>query len=540
MLKEDNKDNDWAKDIKGNYVYINDVEKGLKGYYCLGCGGEMLAVKGNMNKHHFRHHAKDVNRDIRECLIANRQYREKIAKSILNRLKSIKVPRLFKYPPKEVEGSPMLLKEIEIIKAAYTKAELTFYETEEGNIKWGKNPDIDKRYLLIRPDVVFFDKENNPILFVEFVITHKVPPEKIVKLHRIGINSVQIIIPKTSEEEIEKTLKSSRKFKWIYNEVEANTNYIPVSKGSSETILSIDEEQRGIFQKSFSCISTEINGLIRVIKKCIQSEQYRGTKQLFESEISRVEKNRKREEQRLEEMERDSREEAYKRNRVEEERVRSRYRRLEARYNKKREKLESRRSEIENSFEAHHSDYRANENFQRKIERKESEIKRIEELKDKILREGKLNEERIRREVQNDFDKKIEREKSEIKRIDGDRDNVEERIGAEIEREIRDIERKIQYLRFQEETVEGSIFEEFREKIEFEEAEIDRFKREEENFEGKVREEFDREVENSPGKLTKRIRDLLEVRTVICNYNDTKFIEEGYKITRELLKKGAI
>ncbi|CAA0154231.1 conserved hypothetical protein [Tenacibaculum maritimum] len=540
MLKEDNKDNDWAKDIKGNYVYINDVEKGLKGYYCLGCGGEMLAVKGNMNKHHFRHHAKDVNRDIRECLIANRQYREKIAKSILNRLKSIKVPRLFKYPPKEVEGSPMLLKEIEIIKAAYTKAELTFYETEEGNIKWGKNPDIDKRYLLIRPDVVFFDKENNPILFVEFVIAHKVPPEKIVKLHRIGINSVQIIIPKTSEEEIEKTLKSSRKFKWIYNEVEANTNYIPVSKGSSETILSIDEEQRGIFQKSFSCISTEINGLIRVIKKCIQSEQYRGTKQLFESEISRVEKNRKREEQRLEEMERDSREEAYKRNRVEEERVRSRYRRLEARYNKKREKLESRRSEIENSFEAHHSDYRANENFQRKIERKESEIKRIEELKDKILREGKLNEERIRREVQNDFDKKIEREKSEIKRIDGDRDNVEERIGAEIEREIRDIERKIQYLRFQEETVEGSIFEEFREKIEFEEAEIDRFKREEENFEGKVREEFDREVENSPGKLTKRIRDLLEVRTVICNYNDTKFIEEGYKITRELLKKGAI
>lgn len=540
MLKEDNKDNDWAKDIKGNYVYINDVEKGLKGYYCLGCGGEMLAVKGNMNKHHFRHHAKDVNRDIRECLIANRQYREKIAKSILNRLKSIKVPRLFKYPPKEVEGSPMLLKEIEIIKAAYTKAELTFYETEEGNIKWGKNPDIDKRYLLIRPDVVFFDKENNPILFVEFVITHKVPPEKIVKLHRIGINSVQIIIPKTSEEEIEKTLKSSRKFKWIYNEVEANTNYIPVSKGSSETILSIDEEQRGIFQKSFSCISTEINGLIRVIKKCIQSEQYRGTKQLFESEISRVEKNRKREEQRLEEMERDSREEAYKRNRVEEERVRSRYRRLEARYNKKREKLESRRAEIENSFEAHHSDYRANENFQRKIERKESEIKRIEELKDKILREGKLNEERIRREVQNDFDKKIEREKSEIKRIDGDRDNVEERIRAEIEREIRDIERKIQYLRFQEETVEGSIFEEFREKIEFEEAEIDRFKREEENFEGKVREEFDREVENSPGKLTKRIRDLLEVRTVICNYNDTKFIEEGYKITRELLKKGAI
>ncbi|CAA0161087.1 conserved hypothetical protein [Tenacibaculum maritimum] len=540
MLKEDNKDNDWAKDIKGNYVYINDVEKGLKGYYCLGCGGEMLAVKGNMNKHHFRHHAKDVNRDIRECLIANRQYREKIAKSILNRLKSIKVPRLFKYPPKEVEGSPMLLKEIEIIKAAYTKAELTFYETEEGNIKWGKNPDIDKRYLLIRPDVVFFDKENNPILFVEFVIAHKVPPEKIVKLHRIGINSVQIIIPKTSEEEIEKTLKSSRKFKWIYNEVEANTNYIPVSKGSSETILSIDEEQRGIFQKSFSCISTEINGLIRVIKKCIQSEQYRGTKQLFESEISRVEKNRKREEQRLEEMERDSREEAYKRNRVEEERVRSRYRRLEARYNKKREKLESRRSEIENSFEAHHSDYRANENFQRKIERKESEIKRIEELKDKILREGKLNEERIRREVQNDFDKKIEREKSEIKRIDGDRDNVEERIGAEIEREIRDIKRKIQYLRFQEETVEGSIFEEFREKIEFEEAEIDRFKREEENFEGKVREEFDREVENSPGKLTKRIRDLLEVRTVISNYKDTKFIEEGYKITRELLKKGAI
>lgn len=542
IKKEEDKDldNDWAKDIKGDHVHISDAEKGLKGYYCLGCDGEMQAVKGVVNKHYFRHHAKDINRDIRKCVVANRKYREKLARSILNRLKYIKAPRLFKYPPKGMEGIPMLLKEIEVIKAAYTKAELTFYETEEGIIKLGKNPDIDERYLLIRPDVVFFDNEDNPILFVEFVVTHKVPPEKIVKLHRIGINSVQIIIPKSSEEEIEKALKSSRKFKWIYNEIEANTNYIPVSKGSSEAILSIDEEQRGIFEKSFSCISTEINGLIRVIERSVRSEQYRRTEQLFESEISRIEKNREREEEELGRMEERNRDEALARNREEEEKVKFRYSELETRYLRKRGELEVREEEVENSFEAYYSDYRTNEGFQRKIERESSEITRIRDVKEEFLRERKVNEERVRREVWEDFGRKIEAEKSKIRRIDRDRDNAKERIGAEIEREIRGIEERIQHLRLQKETVEESIFEEFRGEIEFEESEIDRINKEEEGFERDVREEFDREVEACSEKLTKRIRDLLEVRAAISDYNDAKILEKRYKIARELLKKGIV
>ncbi len=63
--KEINKkdyENDWAKDIKGGGIHIDNAPSGAQGYYCLGCDKEMQAVKFKNPKHqsYFRHHAHNI------------------------------------------------------------------------------------------------------------------------------------------------------------------------------------------------------------------------------------------------------------------------------------------------------------------------------------------------------------------------------------------------------------------------------------------------------------------------------------------------
>lgn len=292
---KDNPDlqNDWAFDVKNEPIHISFAESGAKGYYCMGCGLEMDAYKRKKKLHlksFFRHLAKNVDKSKIECHVASKEYREHLAKNILHRLKELKVPDVFKFPPKGVIGNPNVLQEKTTIKAHTVKSEISFFEDEEGTIKWGKNPEIENRYLLIRPDITFFDENEKPILFVEFVITHKPDIDKITKLKRIGINTVQIIIPKVPEEEIENCLRKVTKVKWVYNEIESYAEYIPTSSGITEGILSIDEEQRKLFEESYSCRASQLGNLVRAINRCMESQSYKRVEQHFEHEISRIEK----------------------------------------------------------------------------------------------------------------------------------------------------------------------------------------------------------------------------------------------------------
>ena len=125
----------------------------------------MQAVKGQIREHYFRHHAKDVDKNNTECVVANRKYRELIARDILQRLKQLKLPAVYKYPPNKTDGLPNLLESSKIIEASKVKSELTFYEDEDCNVKYGQNPNIDKRHLLIRPDITFFDFIIDPFNF---------------------------------------------------------------------------------------------------------------------------------------------------------------------------------------------------------------------------------------------------------------------------------------------------------------------------------------------------------------------------------------
>ena len=299
-------DNDWAKTVQQEAIHIDTAESGRKGYFCLGCGKEMEAVKQRKDpsrQSYFRHAVKDAEKAQVECVVASKQYRERLAEQILHRLKSIKVPPLYKYPPKGEGGYPMLIEESRIVQAFKVRSQLSFYENENGEIHWGKNPEILDRDLLIRPDVTFFDHQEKPILFIEFVITHKINDEKKLKLRRLGIDTIQIIIPKKPENEIEKTLKSIRSTKWVYNAKEANAKYVPPASGDPGTVLDLDEDQRKLFEESFKCRSSEIKNLIRSIKRSLGSESYRKAEQLLERAISKTERATEGIRQELERME---------------------------------------------------------------------------------------------------------------------------------------------------------------------------------------------------------------------------------------------
>ncbi len=290
IISKINEQNEYAKDKFGKHVYILDVESGQKGYWCIGCGHEMQAVHGTVEnrKKYFRHVAKDVNIE-RKCTFSNEEYRHKLAIEILQFTKRIKVPNLYSYS--QDGKAKVLIEESKFIEADHVKAELTFYEDDNGYVRWGKNPDIEERNLLIRPDLTFFNSKEEPLLLLEIVVSHKINDEKKVKLKRLGINTIQIKIPKDSEENIKKSLETSNFTQWVYNNEQERTNFIQLFKRDRTQVLSSDEYEAKLFGESFECRKSEIGNLIRSIEKCLDSQRYRDNVFQLEQELSRVKRN---------------------------------------------------------------------------------------------------------------------------------------------------------------------------------------------------------------------------------------------------------
>lgn len=542
---------DWAYSEKlGKNIHISEAESGLKGYRCLGCHSLMVANIQKKNPNwlsYFSHHASDVNKEKVECVRASKTYRELIARTILNELKYVKAPAIYKYPPlgSDEDLFPMKIEGRRKIEAAYTKAELSFYENKDGIIKWGKNPNIADKDLLIRPDVTFFNKENKPILFIEFIVYSKIKPDKFLKLSRLGIDTLQINIPRKSEADIEKALKSSRTYKWVYNEKEANTEYIPIFRKNTEDLSQINDNERVFFEEDFKCRQAEINWLIRSIKRSLQSEQHRAIELGLNQQIQKVARNTEIANQRLGDLEESYRRDALTRNSNEEDKEDREHSDLERRYIAKNRELESAiyEASVDQKFRAE---------LIKNIRKEEAEIKRIE-------REEIDFEAEIRERVQNEFSFSIRKEKEEI-------ESLEETIRTKIDRELastnstieslgilyddipratasdfeflKELEnREIEQLDAEERGVEDKIFSEFSREIQFEESEIKRIRKEEENIEKAARKEFDREVKNNARGLSKEFTDLLEAQRVGNNYKELKLLENRYKSARKFLGK---
>lgn len=291
-MKKNPAQNLYATNQDNNKTYfIENVESGRKGYYCPGCGAELEAVIPKANiRPYFRHIATNVKVE-RKCTFSNETFRHNLAKSILLDIKKIKVPALYKYPPEGIDSTPLFLKSSHFISADEVSIEMPFYEDQNGTICWDKKIDNKDMSLLIQPDVTFFNSKGDPILFIELVATHKPDYDKLLKIKRLGIDTVQVIIPKSSPEDIEKAFSTTNHTKWLFNYEESKTEYIQAPGSYSERISSFDTDQRRLFTETVSCRSHQIRDLIRGIKRCLESEQYRVLESSIGSEISRVKRN---------------------------------------------------------------------------------------------------------------------------------------------------------------------------------------------------------------------------------------------------------
>jgi hypothetical protein len=286
--------NVYALNIKDETIHISEAESGRKGYFCLGCKRELQAVKQTKaNRISYFRHDHNALKGEGLCTYSDETYRHQLAKQILLNYKRVKVPAVYKYPPKDSRGLiANLISKEKYIEASFGVPELSFYEDNNGVIHYENVfPDSNENYLLIKPDITFFNNQSKPILLIELVATHKLTEEKKLKIKRLGIDCIQITIPKDSPEKIEKVFDSTEKTKWIYNYEQESREYIPTTISGGEGISFVDEDQRKLFEESYKCRMSQIGNLLRTIKRCLESEQYTESVGNLESEISRIEGN---------------------------------------------------------------------------------------------------------------------------------------------------------------------------------------------------------------------------------------------------------
>lgn len=527
-IKYNEQDNDWANNLEGTPIHISQAESGAKGYYCLGCDKEMQAVKRKITHYqsYFRHHVKDVDNSKVECVHASREYREKLAFFYFMRTKQITVPAVYKYPPKGVDGQPYLVQEKQTITAHRVDKEVTIFEDEEGNIHWNNKEKVDDRFLWIRPDAVFYDKDDKPILLLEFVVTHKPDRDKLNKLQRLGINTVQIIVPKLSETELEKEICKPSKVKWTYNEIESNTEYVPVSKGNSEGVPSIDDIQKKLFEESYTCRAVQIGNLIRTINRCLESQSYRGTEQLFEQEIQRIEKATREHQSRLDEIQEGIENEIYSElgNRREEvDKGKEEFRKycsgLEKRYNTKKNEIRAEEEHTDREIEFRHNIGESKDEINREFERKTRELE-FEETDIDATREVFTRE-----------------EESIIRFIEENRAIEESYAGGKesIRAEFKALEKS-----------EQERFEQLRNELE---SKIKTFGELKAEIEAGVRSEFEGRYEQIVDRVSKRdvqggdelserIERILELRGLFDSYANGKTTLERYRKGIQTIKNG--
>ncbi len=519
--------NEYAKNVKGEPIYILEAESGRKGYWCMGCDAEMEAViqkKNTLYKSYFRHIAKDVKKGEIPCTFSNQDYRHKLAIDILQRTKRIKVPNLYKYAP---DGkSAKLIQEATFVEAHSVKKELSFYEGDDGEVQFGKNPDIDNKNLLIRPDVTFFDIHGKPILLIEIVVSHKLNDEKKAKIRRLGIDTIQIVIPKDSPENIAKNFLLTKNTKWVFNHDEQNTNYFQLTTGHTEGILQIDELQMGFFGESIVCRKNQISNLIRSITRCLESQSYKRIEFQLGQEISRIEKTTGEHQSGLDEIQAGIEREIYSelgsrgesidstRRKLEE-----KNRNLEERYFKRKREIEEEQADIVRRIELKFRD-----------EKPENSISA--EFEDEERRIG-FEIERIKREQGY-----IEDDAREESNFAGNFAGEEFRISnqeSELEQEFTTLERE-----------ELENFERLREKLQPKHNTETEYRRE---IEGAVRSEFERRYQQTiervnnrnvqpNDELSERIKSILEIRGFLDNYKDEQATLERYRKGRAIIKNG--
>lgn len=174
----------------GRMVHISEVPSGLGcGCRCAACGGLLVARKGEVNEHHFGHHASDPCRTAVETAV------HKLAKQILEERRELLLPAV----DARDRGRHLILREAR----TYSFDTAMLERPLEGVI----------------PDVIVTKGEHR--LLVEIVVTHRSGLEKIERIRRMGISAVEIDLSRLPRDAdasvIEKALCEEAPRRWISN-----------------------------------------------------------------------------------------------------------------------------------------------------------------------------------------------------------------------------------------------------------------------------------------------------------------------------------
>ena len=178
-------------------VHISEVESGLKcDCYCPACGSKLVARKGNIKVAHFAHHTKE------ECAHGYETSLHIAAKNILVKHKELMLPALYLYFPLSFKNNVVISDEKKIqIDDIY----------------------LEKNLHDIIPDVIVETK--NKKLLVEIYVTHKIDDQKLKKIRKLGLSTLEINLSSsdvdlTPDEIYQAIVVKSDNKEWIYNSLQ--------------------------------------------------------------------------------------------------------------------------------------------------------------------------------------------------------------------------------------------------------------------------------------------------------------------------------
>ncbi|MFD3003101.1 hypothetical protein ACFS7Z_22250 [Pontibacter toksunensis] len=444
---------EFAKYNTGEVLHITLAHTGAKGFYCIGCNSAMIPYFGKRQPH-FKHHPNDIDKS-QECTWSDETYRHKIAKEILQRLKEIKVPKVSIAVPKEYGGGSVTIAPPQIVRASSVAIERYIYEDEYGQVRIEKSFDDmgGRRHLLVKPDILFLDEQSQPILIIELCATHRTDEEKRLKLMHLGINAIEVLIPKAANaQEIEKNLISSHNTKWLYSNEQATTKFNPTTHLTGKSSANLDREPGDIPRgETVQCRTFRIRECIRGIKKFMASSDFTEGKRAIEENLSRVKRNTERVREELAERNNRARAEAEKT-----------VLRLLEREQQKVKELEPAETRLAKEAEAEERDYRGLEKrYYDKRDRLISEQQRIREEEGVIYRhyEGRRAELVGRITELRECNATIERVRKDKERVQSDKRGAvayqsslseEERRIEKQEKQIEQQEKQFEHLIKQE------------------------------------------------------------------------------------------
>lgn len=177
-------------------VHISEVERGLKcECSCPACGERLVAKKGQRMTHHFAHQAA------RNCEYGYESSLHLAAKDILSKAGKMVIPPVYVQFPNSYKESELI----------YKAKEITFDRVQ-----------LEQKFNNLIPDIVVY--AGGKRLFIEIFVTHRIDEEKLDKLKKANISTIEIDLSKidhsiTAEELTALLIEENEAKYWKYNSI---------------------------------------------------------------------------------------------------------------------------------------------------------------------------------------------------------------------------------------------------------------------------------------------------------------------------------